>query len=297
MRIFLTGATGYIGSAVLKALVDGGHEVTALVRSSEKGQRVAARGGAPVVGHLAEPASYRARAAGHDGYIHAASDTSDQRVDLDRATIDVIASMARERHACFIYTSGVWVLGNTSRPSGEDAPLQPVELVTWRPAHEQRVLATAVYGVRPIVVRPGIVYGGARGIIGDLFREATAGAVRVVGNGKNRWALVYDRDLGALYAQLATHTDASGIVHANDEGDEQVGDIVQAIAATLPSRPGIEFVPLNDARATLGSYADALALDQVVRSPRARAIGWAPSLRSIAAHAARLYDEWKADGA
>ncbi len=59
MRIFLTGATGYIGSAVLDALVRQGHTVTALVRDNEKAARVAARGAQPVVGNLAEPASYR----------------------------------------------------------------------------------------------------------------------------------------------------------------------------------------------------------------------------------------------
>ena len=62
MRIFLTGATGYIGGAVFEGLVRAGHDVTALVRDNEKAARIAARGARPVVGNLAEPESYRAAA-------------------------------------------------------------------------------------------------------------------------------------------------------------------------------------------------------------------------------------------
>ena len=76
MRIFLTGATGYIGSSVLDALVRAGHDVTALVRSNEKARHVAERGGHPVVGNLGEPDSFRAAADGQDGYVHAAFDSA-----------------------------------------------------------------------------------------------------------------------------------------------------------------------------------------------------------------------------
>ena len=74
MRIFLTGATGYIGAAVLDALVKAGHDVTALVRDNEKARRVGSRGGHPIVGNLAEPESYKAAAAAQDGYVHTAID-------------------------------------------------------------------------------------------------------------------------------------------------------------------------------------------------------------------------------
>ena len=72
MRIFLTGATGYIGGAVLDVLVRGGHEVTALVRDTQKAARITARGGHPIVGNLADPPSFRAAADEQDGYIHTA---------------------------------------------------------------------------------------------------------------------------------------------------------------------------------------------------------------------------------
>ena len=139
------------------------------------------------------------------------------------------------------------------------------------------MLSAAGDGLRTLVVRPGIVYGGSRGIIGDLFRHAVDGVVRIIGTGDNRWPAVYDRDLAELYLLLAQNEDASGVFHANDESDERVNDIVEAIVAHVSPTPDVRRVPLEEARAKLGLYALALALDQVVRSPRAHALGGRPS--------------------
>jgi nucleoside-diphosphate-sugar epimerase len=143
------------------------------------------------------------------------------------------------------------------------------------------------------VVRPGIVYGGSHGIVADLLRDALNGLVRVIGPGTNHWPCVYDRDLGELYARIVESPEASGLYHANDEGDEQVNDIVEAIATHVTPHPDIRHVPIEEARAKLGPYADALALDQRLRSPRARAIGWSPTLRSVSGNVARLLEEYR----
>jgi nucleoside-diphosphate-sugar epimerase len=144
-----------------------------------------------------------------------------------------------------------------------------------------------------MVVRPGVVYGGGTGIVADLFKSAANGLVRVVGNGNNRWPLVYDRDLADLYAKLVVKQDAAGIYHANDEGDERVNDVVAAIRPYLPVKPDVRHVPIEEARSKMGAYAEAMALDLVVRSPRARALGWTPTLHSVAGNAARLLEEWR----
>ncbi len=143
------------------------------------------------------------------------------------------------------------MLGDARTPADESTPVQPVPLVAWRPEHEQLVL-DAGRGVRTVVVRPGIVYGGARGIIGDLLKDALNGLVRVVGEGKNHWPCIYDRDLADLYVRVATLDDASGIFHANDEADESVDDIVDAIARHAKMRPDVRHVPIEEARAKMG---------------------------------------------
>ena len=299
MRIFLTGATGYVGSAVLDALLRGGHSVTALVRDREKGERVSMRGVQPVIGELSKPKSYTAAAEACDGIIHAAFEYSKRGQTVDRDAIDALLAAARRRadagHTPFvIYTSGIWVLGKKTTPADEEAPLDPASLVAWRPQHEQAVLAGGADGrVRTALIRPGIVYGGSRGIIGDMVKDAANGLVRVIGSGKNHWPCVYDRDLADLYVRIASNRGASGIFHANDEGDERVNDIAEALANHAKTPADIRHVPLEEARAKMGDYADALALDQKVRSPRARALGWTPALRSVAGNAARLLEEYR----
>ena len=304
MRIFLTGATGYVGSAVLEALIRAGHAVTVLVRSNEKAARVAARGAHPVLGDLGDPETYRGAADAHDGYVHAAFDAAPGRgPDIDRLAIDVLLTAARRPRTAgssapqkrfFIYTSTLGVLGRTPDPVDEAAPVNPIALALWRPAHEQLVLEATDERLRTMVVRPGTLYGGGVGAVTDLLRTAANGLVRVVGDGSNRWPLVYDRDLADLYARLAAREEAAGIYHANDEGDERVNDIVMAITPHMPVRPDVRHVPLEQARPRMGAQAEALSLDQVIRGPRARSIGWLPTLRSVSGNVPRLLDEWRA---
>src|SRR5262245_213159 len=200
MRIFLTGATGYIGSGVLDALVRAGHHVTALVRNHGKAARITERGAHPVVGNLAEPESYRAAAAAHDGYVHAALDaTIGRAAAVDRTALDMLIAAAKRPRTAnassparrfIIYTSGVSVLGPTIEPAGEDAPLNPSAHVSWRAEHEQLVLAAATDHLRTIVVRPGYVYGGGEGMGGDLFKAASDWLVGGGRDGNHAWTMV-----------------------------------------------------------------------------------------------------------
>jgi nucleoside-diphosphate-sugar epimerase len=299
MRIFLSGATGYVGSAVLDALLRAGHEVTALVRDPEKAERVSNRGVHAVIGELSKPASYADAAHAADVIVHTAYESSKRGSKVDRTAVDTLLAAAARRleagkTARLIYTSGTWVLGDTVGQAAEDARLDPTPLHAWRPEHEALVLGAMRDGFSTAVVRAGVVYGGARGIIGDMLRDAANGLVRVVGDGKNRWPCVYDRDLADLYARLAAQPGASGVFHANDEADERVADIVEAIARHAKMRPDVRHMPLAEARKKMGEYADALALDQIVRSPRARALGWSPTLHSVAANVPRLLEEFRA---
>jgi nucleoside-diphosphate-sugar epimerase len=297
MRIFLTGGSGYIGSAVLDALARAGHDVTTVVRNGEKAASVEKRGGHPLVADLAKPESYVPAAASAEAWIHAAIDYSPRGPELDKLTVDTLLMAARTNGGLFIYTSGVWVLGETPEPADEKAPVNPIPHSAWRAPMEKAVLKAGTGAVRTAVVRPGIVYGGGRGIVGDLLKDANNGLVRVVGSGENHWPLVYDRDLGDLYARLVASPDAKGIYHANDEGDERVNDIVEALREAAHVRPSLRHVPLAEARKKMGTYADALALDQKVRSPRARALGWTPSLRSVAGNVSRLFEEYRRETA
>ena len=128
MRVFLTGATGYIGSAVLDALQRSGHRVTALVRDPEKAERLRARTANAVVGELATARSYLDALNDTEAVIHAAFEDSVRGVEKDRQALDTLITALAQRHSgapVFIYTSGVWVLGSTTKPADEGAPLDP----------------------------------------------------------------------------------------------------------------------------------------------------------------------------
>ena len=96
MRIFLTGGTGYIGTAVLDAFVRAGHHVDALVRNSVKAAQVQARGAQPILGDLAEAASYADAAAAADGIVHTALEESPRKVEVD-AKSSILCSRPRRR--------------------------------------------------------------------------------------------------------------------------------------------------------------------------------------------------------
>ena len=299
MHVFLTGATGYIGSAVLDSMIKGGHQVTAMARDPEKAEKLQARGAATIIGELGLPKTYVNAVKAADAVVHAAMESSPRGVEKEKAALDVMltalaqASQADGKPRVFVYTSGVWVLGRSVKAAEEDSPLDPPPHVEWRRAHEEMVLSAFSGSLRTVVVRPGIVYGGGRGIVSDLIKDALNGLIRVVGPGKNRWPCIYDHDLGELYVKILESPSAAGVIHATDESDERVIDIAEAIAAQVPQKPDIRIVPLTEARKKLGTYADALALDQKVRSPKARALGWTPTQTGVIHSVPRLVEEFR----
>lgn len=305
LRVFVTGATGYIGRAVVREFVDAGHKVAGLTRWAENTLRLARLGARAVVGDVRDPATYRKLATGYDALVHLAAESSDDTATADRAAIDTLlwaaARGAEERRAkdppppIVIYTSGCFVLGETgAEPADEDASTDGApEAVAWRPANERRVLDADGDAVATAVIRPGMVYGGHGGLIGELFRSAVEdGAAAYVGDGRNRWSPVYRGDLARLYRLVAERA-ARGIYHCTADGAVPVVDLARAAAEAAGRGGETRSIPLEEARASMGVMADALVMDQVVASPRARALGWRHEHPAFTASAADLYREWR----
>jgi nucleoside-diphosphate-sugar epimerase len=281
MNIFLTGATGYIGSAVADALMKAGHSVTGLARSDEAAGQLRLKGVTPHRGDLTSPASLIGAVNALDGVIHTAY-ANDGRVDqaATQAMLDALQNSGK----AFVYTSGVWVLGNTGdQIADESSPLKPASPVTWRPAVERMVLDSAQRGVRPIVIRPGVVYGRGGGIPADLVKSARDnGAARYVGTGENRWALIDVDDLADLYLRAFEHAPAGTLLYAADASAHRVKEIAEAASAAVGRDGRTESWPFEEARKTLGVYADGLVLDQRVSSAKATSmLGWRPRARGI----------------
>src|SRR3954470_12940305 len=114
MKVFVTGGTGYVGSAVALRLKKAGHDVSALVRSKEKGAALQGAGIKLVVGDLGNPAGYAAAAYGAQAFVHVAQDHGPAMVDMDKKAITTARELLRGSvGGPFIYTSGIWVVGDT----------------------------------------------------------------------------------------------------------------------------------------------------------------------------------------
>jgi len=276
MNIFLTGATGYIGSAVADALLQAGHSVTGLARSDEAAAQLHLKGVTPHRGDLKSPASLAGAASALDGVIHTGT-TNDG--NMDGAAIQAMLESLEGSDKPFVYTSGVWVLGDTGdRIADESSPLNPLALVAWRPAVERTVLESAQRGVRAIVIRPGVVYGRGGGIPADLVKSAREnGAARYVGTGENRWPVIDVDDLAALYLLAFERAPAGTVLLAVDSSTHCVKEIAEAASAGAGKGGSTESWPLDQARDVLGAYADALVLNQRVSGAKATGmLGWKP---------------------
>ena len=279
MKVFLTGGTGYIGSAVAQALQAAGHEVLGLARSDKAEQALRRRGIIPAHGDLSNPRDLAPLARQTDGTIHAGFAMVPQGGAIDRAAIESILDGLKDSGKPFVYTSGVWVFGNTgSRPANETSALDPTPLVAWRPAVERMVIDAAAQGVRSIVIRPGDVFGRGAGMIADMVAQGRdKGVVRYVGDGENHWPVVHVDDLARLYVLALEKAPAGTILHATVGPSVKLKDIADAAsrAAGVPGKTASW--PLAQAREVLGPFADALALDQHFASSKAQdLLGWTP---------------------
>jgi nucleoside-diphosphate-sugar epimerase len=276
MKIFLTGATGYIGSAVADRLRAAGHEVTGLARSDAAASRLKSAGVQPVRGDFSDPASVGSAARAADGVISMAT-TYDPAVD--GPAIDAILEALDSSNKPFVYTSGIWSHGDTGgKVVDETSPPQPAALVGWRQAVEDRVREGARRGIRTVVIRPAIVYGRGGGIPASFVDSARKeGSARFIGTGKNRWPFVHVDDLADLYLLALEHAPAGTLLLGVSGPSYPVRDVASAASRGAGAGGRTVAWPLEEARKTLGAYADALVLDQQASGRRAEEIlGWKP---------------------
>jgi len=290
MEIFVTGATGYLGSAVCRLLREQGIEVSGLARSPEAAVKLRESGVIPVEADLASADALAAAARKADGVIHAGFQWGAEAGAIDaRAVATLIEALAGSGKP-FLYTSGTWVMGETKgRVAGEMFPLNPPAVVAWRPGVERTVLDAKERGIRSVVVRPATVYGRGGGRVSAMLREAREqGKVRVVGNGDNHWSFVCIDDVASLYA-LALERAQAGSLYLAAHGTAVTARAVAEMTARAAGIPGkVDYLPLAVAREQMGAMADCLAMDQQVLSTKAaRELGWRPNgpgvLQAIAA--------------
>jgi nucleoside-diphosphate-sugar epimerase len=276
MKVFLTGATGYIGSAIADRLRAAGHEVVGLARSDASAAKLQIAGITAVRGDFSDPQSVGSAARAADGVISTATTYNPA---VDGPAIDAILDALAGGNKPFIYTSGIWSHGDTAgKVVDETSPPRPVELIRWRVEVEDRVLQARERGIRTVVIRPAIVYGRGGGIPAGFVDSAQKdGAAHYVGTGKNRWPFVHVDDLADLYL-LALQKAPPGTLLLGVHGpSHSVRQVAEAASRGAGAGGKVAALPLEQAREEMGAYADALVLDQQASGKRAQdLLGWRP---------------------
>lgn len=294
-RIFLTGATGYLGSAIGARLAKAGREVIGLTRDEKRTGWLESLGMTPLVGSLEEPDTWMGRLQNADAVVHAALDSDEAAAQDQRLLEAVRAAVVDGRVKRLLYMSGIWVHGG---PAGavidERTPLQPLAVSRWRAAHEEVALDYIENGLETVILRPAIVYGGAGGILGDLWLEARdAHTVTYPGDGTQHWPLVHRDDVAEGFLLALEHAAPGSRYLLTDESRLTVKEIAEAIArvtgAAAQSRPREEVLDAD------GDYGEALLADLQMSSAAARReLGWVPRHTSFVREAEALYGEWQA---
>jgi len=294
-RIFITGATGYVGGAVAARLARAGHEVIGLTRHEERAPALEAACITPVVGDLSKPEGYVGILKNCDAAVHAAIDGEAGPSSVDMRALDSFREAATDgRLRRLIYTSALWVHGDTGdEVADETRPLAPAELVVWRAAHEDVALDLADHHVEPVILRLGMVYGESRGILGPMFAEARdRRIVRYPGDGTQHWAMVHRDDVAEAYALALEHAAAGERYLLVDGATHTAREVAEAIAVLTGAEA--QPWPADEVVTRLGAFGKALLQNQTFTAMKARRdLGWVPRHASFVKEVAALRGEWE----
>lgn len=277
MRVFVTGASGWIGSAVVPELQGAGHEVIGLARSAESASALEAAGAGVVRGDLRDLDLLASTAAGADAVVHLAFGHDFSRMDEaicdDRAVVDAVADALAGTGKALSIASGTPALsGRISTERDVAAPRTPAAARDDTAVH---VAGLAERGIRSSVVRlPRSVHGAGErhGFVArliDLARES--GVAGIVGDGDARWPAVHVRDAARLFRLAIEQAEPGAILHAVGEEGVRTGDLAELIGERLgipvATRPAADF----------GFLGVLLAIDQPASSvDTRRRLRWTP---------------------
>jgi nucleoside-diphosphate-sugar epimerase len=292
MLVFVTGASGWIGSAVVPALIGAGHQVTGLARSDVSAAALAAAGAQVHRGNLDDLDSLRSAAAASDGVVHLAfkhdiafSGDFQGAADADRRAIETFGEALADSDRPFVIASGTLGLApgraGTERDghAPDSAAAALIGGAQTRMANAQMTLSLASRSVRSSVVRlPPTVHGeGDNGFMAALVGIARdKGVSGYIGDGSNRWPAVHRLDAAHLFGLALEKAPAGSVLHA--VADEGVP--IRAIAEVIGRHLGLPVVAISpeDAGQHFGFLADFLAADSPASSTLTRELlGWHPT--------------------
>ncbi|WNI22643.1 SDR family oxidoreductase [Streptomyces sp. ITFR-16] len=290
MRVFITGASGWIGSAVVPELLDAGHQVIGLARSDASADALTSAGAEVRRGTIDDLGVLRDAAAEADGVIHLAfkhdiAFTGDFQgaATADRAAIEAFGEALAGSGKPFLIASGVLGLAPGRVATEEDGQASdgeaPFEGAGARLANAQLTVALAGRGIRSSVVRlPPTVHGdGDKGFMATLVAVARdKGAAGYVGDGANRWPATHRADVARLFRLALEHAPAGSTLHAVAEEGVPLREVAEVFGRHL-GLPAVS-VPPEDAAEHFGWLGGPVGLDSPASSALTReSLGWEPA--------------------
>jgi nucleoside-diphosphate-sugar epimerase len=289
MKIFITGASGYIGGSIAAALTAAGHQVSGLARSNEAAEALAKLGIEPVRGAL-DDAEVLAKAA-YDADVTVNAANAGHRGAVE-AMLKALASTGKT----FLHTDGSSIVGTRSRGElvekvfDEDTPFTPTPQRAPRVEIDRMVRSAANDGVRSVVIAPSLIYGLGHGLnphsiqVPWLIKLAKKfGLAKHIGPGENRWANVHIDDVMALYL-LAIEKAPAGAFYYAENGENSMREVCEAISRMLGQGGRTQSMSVEEAAVEWGEGPanDTMGSNSRVRAKRARAeLEWRPKARSL----------------
>lgn len=279
MRVFVTGATGFIGSAVVRELVGAGHQVLGLARSDASADALARIGVEAHRGDLADPEGLAAAARACDGVIHTAfiHDFSQYlaNIETDRRAVELMAGALEGSGKPLVIASGTLMVSH-ARPATEQD--MPASIDFPRAAAEMVIVAAAERGVRGSVVRlPPTVHGaGEQGFVPTMINAARQhGVAPFVGDGANRWPAVHRLDAARVFCLALERAAPGSRLHAAAEEGIAMRSIAETIGQAL--NVPVRSITPEEAPAHFGFLGAFVAMDNPTSSAITRqALAWEP---------------------
>ena len=281
MKILVTGASGWIGSASVKELIAAGHHVLGLARSDDAAAKVAQLGAEVVRGSLDDVAGLRAAAGRAEGVVHLGFNHDFSQMaaaaQTDRAAIDAFADVLQGSGGPLLIASGTLGLAPGRVGTEDDMPSLGVHPRVGNAAY---TLGLAQRGIRAMVVRFAPTVhgaGGDHGFVAVLARIAREkGVSAFIGEGANRWPAVNRLDAGKLVQLAVDQAKPGTVLHAVAEEGIATRDIAAAIGQSL--RVPVEAIPADRAKAHFDWLGMFFGADAPASSARTRELlGWAPA--------------------